>query len=73
VGSVAEEGEGSRRMGPAGEFFADAEFPFADRLPAGEEFSYSFERVSMMMREEEKGWLRSPPWVPVFVDCSHLV
>ena len=27
----------------------------------------------MMMREERKGLLGRVPWVPVFVDCSHLV
>ena len=32
VCSVAAEGKGSRRMGPGGEFFADAEFPFVDRV-----------------------------------------
>ena len=42
-------------MGPVREFFADAESPFVHRLTKGEEFSYSFVRVSMMMREEGKG------------------
>jgi len=52
VGSVTKEGEGARWVRPFGEFFADAEVPFVDRLPKGEEFSYPFWRVSMMMRDE---------------------
>ena len=52
MGSIAKEGGGPRGAGPVGEIFADAKFPVAGRLAKGEEFSYSFERASMMMREE---------------------
>ena len=52
MGSVAEEGEGSRMMGRVKQGFVNAKFPFVDRLTMGEEFSYLPARVSMM---REKG------------------
>lgn len=42
MGSVAEEVEGARGVGPVEEFFADAKFPFVDRFTEDEEFSYPF-------------------------------
>ena len=48
MGSVAKEGEGARQVRPVWEFFANAEFPFVDRLAQGEELSYPVERVSIM-------------------------
>ena len=64
MGSLAKEGEGARGVVPVREFFADAEFPVVDRLTEGEEVSYLFERVSMMMRGEGKGRLGRAPLVP---------
>lgn len=67
MGSLAKEGEGARGVVPVREFFADAEFPVVDRLTEGEEVSYLFERVSMMMREEAKGMARKSTFDPQYL------